>query len=183
MADTCPTCGHPQPEAVVLKHRPGRGSEVLPAEPNEIRRTYLTETGISKSALARRYGRDRGTIAEILSGTEFEQLEKDVQQQLAREATGVLRRGVVTTVRHQAPRNVAPVPDSARELGIRDASARPRAQRELVVNIARSKTTQKILTLAAIGCIRGATRGRQHGNPGCHRTWISTTHLGPRRSR
>ena len=57
-----PVEGVTKPETVVLKHRPGRGSEVSSAERHEIRMAYLTETGLSFSKLADRLGRDRGTI-------------------------------------------------------------------------------------------------------------------------
>ena len=61
----------PPPVTKVPRRKPGRGSQVTPAERREIQRLHLAE-GLNQRQLAVRTGRTRKTTANQLKGEDFE---------------------------------------------------------------------------------------------------------------
>ena len=86
---------HEEDVTAALRHAPGRGSQVSPAERLDIQRTYLSEHGATISGLAAQFGRTRETIAACLKGEDFDRLKARVQSEVAEEAMAVLRRNAV----------------------------------------------------------------------------------------
>jgi hypothetical protein len=73
------------------KHPPGRGSQLTGAEQREIRYMAALE-GLTQAEIARRTGRHRETIAELLKGDAFERVREEVDQLTKQEALERLRR-------------------------------------------------------------------------------------------
>ena len=72
------------------RRKPGRGSQVTPAERREIQRLHLAE-GLNQRQLAARTGRTRETIAAQLKGADFERLRDQVETNLVETVTRYLR--------------------------------------------------------------------------------------------
>ncbi len=80
-----------RPEVVdAPRRKPGRGSQVTPAERHEIQRLHLAE-GMSRREIARHTGRTRETIAAQLTGDDFERLREQVETDLVETVTRYLR--------------------------------------------------------------------------------------------
>ena len=73
------------------RHAPGRGSQLTADERREIQEMALIE-GLSQSEIARRTGRDRGTVSNVLKGDDTAALKQQLTSAGAEEARNTLRR-------------------------------------------------------------------------------------------
>ncbi len=80
----------PRSVANAPRRKPGRGSQVTPAERREIQRLHLAE-GLNQRQLAARTGRTRETIAAQLKGADFERLRDQVETNLVETVTRYLK--------------------------------------------------------------------------------------------
>ena len=72
-----------------MRHPPGRGSQLTPDERREIQRLALI-AGCSQSEIARRTGRDRGTVAAVLRSQDTIRLREELESEAADEARRTL---------------------------------------------------------------------------------------------
>jgi hypothetical protein len=70
--------------AAAPRHRPGRGSAVLPNEKQAIQ--HLSLVGLSANEISRRLGRSPAAIRRVLSGPEMEEIRGIVRSTLAMNA-------------------------------------------------------------------------------------------------
>ena len=80
----------PSTHAIAPRHKPGRGSQVRPDERRAIQQAHLVD-GLTRRALADRFGRTRETIAGVLKGDDFERLCREVQADLVERVQRKLR--------------------------------------------------------------------------------------------
>ena len=80
----------PTTHAIAPRHKPGRGSQVMPDERRAIQQAHLAE-GFNQRELADRFGRTRETIAGVLKGDDFERLCREVQADLVESVQRTLR--------------------------------------------------------------------------------------------
>jgi hypothetical protein len=76
------------------RHKPGRGSQLTPEERLEVQRMSIAD-GLSNSEIARRTGRDRGTIATVLASDDAKELKRKFQSEQHDAALSLLRDGRV----------------------------------------------------------------------------------------
>ena len=86
MADTPRSVANAPPSRRALvadapRRKPGRGSQVTPAERREIQRLHLAE-GLNQKQIAAQTGRTRETIAAQLKGEDFERIRTEVETDL-----------------------------------------------------------------------------------------------------
>ena len=74
------------------RHKPGRGSQVRPAERREIQLLYLTSRQRSIKQLARDLGRTDEAVRNCLRGEDFNKLRDETFQEEAEHARNILRR-------------------------------------------------------------------------------------------
>jgi hypothetical protein len=85
------------------RHPPGRGSGMTPDEIRDVRLDFLCD-GLTRVALATKYGRTRNTIAGCLEGKDFEDFRASVLEQAAVDARIVL---ASKTIQHARNWNTA----------------------------------------------------------------------------
>ena len=88
------------PTAVVdaPRRKPGRGSQVTPAERREIQHLHLVD-GLNQKQIAAQTGRTRETIAAQLRDEDFQALKRQLDGEMAEEARSTLKRHVKTAAR------------------------------------------------------------------------------------
>ena len=80
----------PLPVVNAPRRKPGRGSQVTPAERRQIQRLHLAE-GLSRKQIAARVGRTRETIAAQLRDDDFQALKRELTAEMAEEARTTLK--------------------------------------------------------------------------------------------
>jgi transposase-like protein len=80
---------------MIDRRKPGRGSQLTPDERQEIQQMALVQ-GLSQSEISRRTGRDRGTIANVISADDTQslkaKLDAEMEERQVQEASRILRR-------------------------------------------------------------------------------------------